>query len=66
MYRQKKAIGNLENVGFSLPGCEGIYNIYIMEEVHSIFALGAGGVTKLIRESADPKEKIKRLFKKQR
>lgn len=51
MYRQKNTSGNLENVGFSLEGYEGLYNILIMEEVHSIFACGAGGVTKLVRKS---------------
>lgn len=49
IYRQKNTVGNLENVGFSLPGCEGLYNIFIMEEVHSIFACGAGGMTKLVK-----------------
>jgi oxygen-independent coproporphyrinogen-3 oxidase len=29
MYRQKNTVGNLENVGFALDGCEGLYNIYI-------------------------------------
>ncbi len=48
MYRQKNTVGNFENVGFALPGCEGLYNIYMMEEVHSIFAAGAGAVTKLV------------------
>ncbi len=48
MYRQKNTVGNLENVGFSLPGYEGLYNIYMMEEVHSIFAAGACAVTKLV------------------
>lgn len=48
MYRQKNTVGNLENVGFALPGFEGLYNIYMMEEVHSIFAVGAGAVTKLV------------------
>ena len=48
MYRQKNTVGNFENVGFSLPGYEGLYNIYMMEEVHSIFAAGAGAVTKLV------------------
>ncbi len=48
MYRQKNTVGNFENVGFALPGKEGLYNIYMMEEVHSIFAAGAGAVTKLV------------------
>ena len=48
MYRQKNTVGNYENVGFSLPEHEGLYNIYMMEEIHSIFAAGAGAVTKLV------------------
>ncbi len=48
MYRQKNTVGNFENVGFAKPGYEGMYNIYMMEEVHSIFAAGAGAVTKLV------------------
>lgn len=48
MYRQKNTVGNFENVGFALDGTEGLYNIYMMEEVHSILAVGAGAVTKLV------------------
>lgn len=48
MYRQKNTVGNFENVGFALEGHEGLYNIYMMEEVHSIFAAGAGAVSKLV------------------
>ncbi|MDD6265408.1 MAG: coproporphyrinogen dehydrogenase HemZ [Clostridia bacterium] len=62
MYRQKNTVGNYENVGFSVEGKEGLYNIYMMEEVHSIFAIGAGAVTKMvspdhteIRRIASPK-----------
>ena len=64
MYRQKNTVGNYENVGFSLPNHEGLYNIYMMEEIHSIFAAGAGAVTKLVDyESADASTRnIERLF----
>ena len=51
MYRQKNTVGNLENVGYALPGTEGLYNIFMMEELHTIFAVGAGAVTKLVRRS---------------
>lgn len=47
MYRQKNMAGNFENVGYSLPGKEGLYNIEIMEERQSILAFGAGGVSKI-------------------
>ena len=65
MYRQKNTVGNLENVGFSLEGHEGLYNIYMMEEIQSIFAVGAGGVTKLVRckNIFDNDIEIKRLFR---
>lgn len=47
MYRQSKTVGNLENVGYSKPGFECLYNVYIMDETHTIFAAGASAVTKL-------------------
>ena len=59
MYRQKNAAANLENVGFCKKGAEGIYNILMMEEVHTIFAAGAGAVTKL---TADRGKRIERIF----
>jgi oxygen-independent coproporphyrinogen-3 oxidase len=63
MYRQKNTVGNLENVGFSKEGSEGMYNIYMMEEVHSVFAVGAGAVTKLVSAySTDEDKKITRIF----
>lgn len=47
MYRQSKSLGNLENVGWTKKGYEGIYNVYMMEECHTILSVGAGAVTKL-------------------
>jgi len=49
IYRNKNTLGNYENVGYSFEGAEGLYNIFIMEEIHSIFAIGAGGVTKMLK-----------------
>lgn len=48
MYRQQNMTGNLENVGYSKEGFECLYNIFIMEEVQSIIAFGAGSSTKCI------------------
>lgn len=59
LYRQKNAQGNLENVGFTREGYEGLYNIFIMEELQSIKAVGAGAVSKIV---GDKGEKIKRIF----
>ena len=64
MYRQKNTVGNLENVGFSIEGHEGIYNVLMMEEVQTIFAVGAGAVSKLV-DYHGPKAnqtRIKRIF----
>ncbi len=64
MYRQKNTVGNYENVGFALEGAECLYNVYMMEEVHSIFAVGAGAVSKLVdyRPANGGKPIIERLF----
>ncbi len=64
MYRQKNTVGNLENVGFSREGHEGLYNIYMMEEVQTIFAVGAGAVSKLVdcTDINDDKRRILRIF----
>ena len=48
MYRQKNMAGNFENVGYSKPGLECIYNILIMEEKQTIIAMGAGTSTKIV------------------
>jgi coproporphyrinogen dehydrogenase HemZ len=48
LYRQKNILGNLENIGYSKPGLESIYNIQIMEEKQTILAVGAGAITKAV------------------
>lgn len=48
LYRQKNILGNLENVGYSFPGQESIYNIMIMEEVQTIIGIGCGAASKFI------------------
>ncbi|MGG5253355.1 coproporphyrinogen III oxidase [Neobacillus sp. SM06] len=48
LYRQKNILGNLENVGYSLPDQESIYNIIIMEEMQTIIGLGCGASSKFI------------------
>lgn len=47
LYRQKYMAGSYENVGWCIPGTECLYNIYMMEELHSVIALGGGGMTKI-------------------
>jgi len=59
MYRQSKTVGNLENVGYSKNGYECLYNVYIMDETHTILACGASAVTKLKQPNG---EYIERIF----
>lgn len=58
MYRQKSTLQNLENVGFSQPCHENLYNIYIMEEIQTIISCGAGGVTKIVGRDGE----LKRIY----
>lgn len=57
LYKQKNTLGNLENVGFSKEGHESLYNIYIMEEVQTILAMGGGASTKMVKG-----DRIERVF----
>ena len=59
MYRQSKTVGNNENVGWSKEGRECLYNIYMMEEIHTVLAAGGGAVTKL---KSPYENKIDRIF----
>jgi oxygen-independent coproporphyrinogen-3 oxidase len=62
LYRQKNILGNLENVGYTKPGFESLYNIIIMEEVQTIIGIGCGAASKWIHPDgtitrfANPKE----------
>lgn len=59
LYRQSKSAGCGENTGLCRPGHECLYNIFMMEEIHSVIAVGAGAVTKL----KDPRSgHIERIF----
>lgn len=64
LYRQKNTVGNLENVGFAREGSEGLYNIIMMEEFHSVYGAGAGAVTRLAkwRGGEVRADKIKRII----
>ncbi len=59
LYRQGRTMGNQENVGFAKPGCEGLYNVYIMDETHTVLGCGAGAVSKLKQPNG---EYIERIF----
>jgi oxygen-independent coproporphyrinogen-3 oxidase len=58
MYRQRNILGNLENVGYSKPGCESIYNVQIMGEKQTIIAIGAGAISKIYYPDENRLERI--------
>lgn len=63
LYRQKNMAGNLENVGWSFPKSESLYNVFIMEEIQTILAVGAAASTKLVRtETPERPQCIRRIF----
>ena len=47
LYRQKYMSGSFENVGWAKDGKDCLYNIYMMEELHTILSLGGGGMNKV-------------------
>ncbi|MDO4846593.1 MAG: coproporphyrinogen dehydrogenase HemZ [Clostridiaceae bacterium] len=59
MYRQTRSLGNLENTGYCKQGRECLYNVFMIEECHSVLAVGAGAVTRLKAPHGD---KIDRIF----
>lgn len=58
LYRQTRMVGNLENVGWAKSGCESYYNVYVMDETHTILGCGSGAVTKLKNYKNDNLERI--------
>ncbi len=58
MYRQSKSVGNLENVGWCKNNMDCLYNVYMMDETHSVFAVGAGAVTRLKNQDTGKIERI--------
>lgn len=58
LYRQKHMAGGLENVGYCKDDTLSIYNIRIMEEMQTIVALGAGGISKVYYEDENRLERV--------
>ena len=61
MYRQKNTISDLENVGYAKPEAIGAYNVLMMSDEHTVFGIGAGATTKLVRKNGENRE-ILRIF----
>lgn len=59
LYRQSRCVGNQENTGWSKDGHDGLYNVFMMDETHTVIGCGAGAVTKL---KAPHSEYIERIF----
>lgn len=59
LYRQRDIVGGNENIGWCRDNYWGRYNIYMMDELHSVYACGAGGVSKTVTDSG---RKITRFF----
>lgn len=61
LYRQKQMLGNLENIGYAKEGYECIYNMQIMEEKQSNYALGAGAISKFVYVDEDRIERVENV-----
>lgn len=61
MYRQKHMVGNLENIGYAKEGYECIYNIQVMEEKQSNYALGAGSISKFVYNDENRIERVENV-----
>ena len=62
LYRQKNTVGNAENTGYTLKDKENLYNVLMMEEHSTVFACGAGSITKLV--SPDRDDILRHAFQK--
>ncbi len=58
LYRQSRCVGNQENTGWSKDGKDGLYNVFMMDETHTVLGCGAGAVTKLKAPNSDYLERI--------
>lgn len=59
MYKQKGTVDGLENTGWAKPETACVYNVYMMDELHTILSCGAGAVTKLVDQQSG---RIERVF----
>ena len=58
LYRQKNTADNRENTGYAMPGTESLYNIFVMEELQTVLAVGAGASTKLVDRAGGRIERL--------
>ncbi|MGI5902047.1 MAG: coproporphyrinogen dehydrogenase HemZ [Desulfitobacteriia bacterium] len=48
LYRQKNIVGNMENIGYALPGKICRYNIAIIEEIQNVIGIGLNATSKIL------------------
>ena len=58
LYRQSRMVGNLENVGWAKRGYEGLYNVYVMDETHTVLGCGAGAVSKIKEPGGEQLDRV--------
>ncbi len=58
LYRQNRMAGNAENIGWAKKGSICVYNIFSMDESHTVIACGAGGVSKIVDPNSNRLERV--------
>lgn len=48
LYRQRRQLGEAENIGYAIPGYENIFNILSMDDKVDVLAFGMGAVSKFV------------------
>ena len=50
LYRQKRIVGNGENIGYAKDGFDSLYNVFMMEDVQNILGFGLSSISKIIAD----------------
>ncbi|MDP3487591.1 MAG: coproporphyrinogen dehydrogenase HemZ, partial [Bacillota bacterium] len=58
LYRQRAILAGLENVGWSIPGKECLYNILVISETQAIVGVGAGANSMFPKKDAEWKRHL--------
>ena len=62
LYRQKNSLDWGENVGYSIKGCEGRFNIEMIEENQETVGIGGGAISKIIKKESELIDQIERFI----
>jgi oxygen-independent coproporphyrinogen-3 oxidase len=63
LYRQKDIVENLDNIGYSKPNKESLYNMNMIEESQTVISAGLGSVTKIIGNTGIKRIPYNKSFK---